>query len=500
MSEERFSEPRRQEPLGVIILFGENLRKMFRVVAALLFASIYSDIFYFGATVTISVLAVLMGIYTLFQYLRFRFHISDDQLILEKGVFHRERLSIPLGRIQTVHLSQNIVQQVTQLTGVKIDTAGSGKEELKISALTHSDAESLQRVLEKQQIKTTEEEVNAHRAEQEKEQDLLVHLDILKLLVVGLTQNHIRSGFVALGVVSGYYWQFEDVIREQMGVQLDMSPEDLEEAVAVAEWGITALAIFGIVFLVASVIVSLVRTVLRHFNLKASLSEKHVQVSSGLLKRNVYTIPLNKIQMMKWNGNFLRRIPGFESVMIRQSKSSGDERKLNVEIPACYSEQTERLENSLFGKELQSRLFSYSPHPFYRVLLSFIFAVVGLVVFLQMFAITKNPWVWIGYLPVLLIILAWVRKYVSTVRLTTNGDLVQFSKGWLFTERTLLKVYKIQSVQFTQSVFQKRRGTAHLKLYTAGGSLTMRFMPEQLVKELYNYLLYKVEVSDENWM
>ena len=49
--------------------------------------------------------------------LRFHFYISSDALIVERGIFQRERLQIPFDRIQAVQLFQGPIQQVFGLTG-----------------------------------------------------------------------------------------------------------------------------------------------------------------------------------------------------------------------------------------------------------------------------------------------------------------------------------------------------------------------------------------------
>jgi putative membrane protein len=203
---------------------------------------------------------------------------------------------------------------------------------------------------------------------------------------------------------------------------------------------------------------------------------------------------------MRWQSNYLRRIPGFESVLIRQGRSGASEGESRVEIPACYPDQTHALEEAIYGPEMVDALNSYSPHPFYRLYMSIWALVLGCIPFGIAFLVLKDWKVALAYAAYALIAILWVRKYVSTISLSTNGSLIQYRKGWLSTDRSLIKVYKIQSMTYRQSIFQARRKTAHLTLYTAGGSLTMRFMPESLVKELYNYYLYKVEVSEESWM
>jgi putative membrane protein len=505
MSETNFSIPRRQAPIGVVILFAENIRKLIQIVAALVFATLYMEDFPISTGGLVGIGACIMAVFTFFQYMRFTFHVKGEELILEKGVFHRERLSIPFDRIQTVHLSQNIIQQIVQVTGLKIDTAGSGKEELKISALSYADAKALQLVLQKDQV--VQEQSVGHQGEEtpaaqdvKEERTILVKLSFAQLVLVGLTENHIRSGLIAIGVLWGYYFQLKDLMDGPLKDSTDFDPNEMESLITTASFGFIRVLFLVVLFLIASVLVSMVRTILKDFNLEASLGKMNLKVSSGLLKRNEYSIPLSKIQMMKWQGNFLRNIPGFESVIIKQSSSRESEKKQRVEIPACFPEQTLKLENELFKGLNENELFGYSPHSYFVFFLSMIYSVIALVPAVLLYLGTKHYGVLIGYVVFVLIISVWVRKYVDTISLKTNGEVIQYSSGWLFTQRTLLMLYKVQSVKMSQSIFQEKRGTAHLTLFTAGGPLRLRFLPEELAQQLYDYFLYKVETSDQSWM
>jgi putative membrane protein len=505
MSESTFSTPRRQAPIGVIILFAENIRKLIQIVAALVFATLYMESFPISTGGLVAIGACIMAVFTFFQYMRFTFHVKGEELILEKGVFHRERLSIPFDRIQTVHLSQNLIQQIFQVTGLKIDTAGSGKEELKISALSYADAKALQlalqndHVVQEQRAAIDGEEIPVSNQAKE-ERTILVKLSFGQLVLVGLTENHIRSGLIAMGVLWGYYFQLKDLMDGPLKDSTDFDPNEMESLIATAKYGFMMVLFLVVFFFVASILVSMTRTILKHFNLEASLGKMNLKVSSGLLKRNEYSIPLSKIQMMKWEGNFLRKFPGFESVVIKQSSSRESEKKQKVEIPACFPEQTLKLENELFKGLHEKKLFSYKPHSYYVFFQTMIYSVIALIPAALLFIGTEHFGVWIGYVLFVLFIFLWVKKYVATMSLKTNGDILQYSSGWLFTQRTLLMLYKVQSVKMSQSIFQERRGTAHLTLFTAGGSLRLRFLPADLVQQLYDYLLFKIETSEESWM
>ena len=61
--------------------------------------------------------------------------------------------------------------------------------------------------------------------------------------------------------------------------------------------------------------------------------------------------------------------------------------------------------------------------------------------------------------------------------------------------------YKIQSVKFSQNIFTKKRGLANITIYTAAGeNLTIPYISDKIASDLYNFLLYKIESTEEAWM
>ena len=144
-----FSQPRRQEPIGIIVIFADNVQKYVRVLLAFVAVSIFRENVSQYLYVGIGLLVVLAAVFSFLQYRRFQFHIEGEELVLDKGIFVREKQTIPFHRIQTVNLTQTIIQQILGITGLKIDTAGSAKEELQIRALKKKEAEALQSFLDK---------------------------------------------------------------------------------------------------------------------------------------------------------------------------------------------------------------------------------------------------------------------------------------------------------------------------------------------------------------
>ncbi len=497
-----FSEPRKQELLGVAVIFADNLRKFGRAVFAIaVYAAFQNSMMpYLIGSVVIGL--VFIAILTWLQYTRFVFYVKDRQLIINKGVFTRERIAIPFERIQTVHLHQNVIQQLIKLTGVKVDTAGSKGSELEIKALTKKDALALQEILEADKsiaeaaqdgAVSLDGQVIVPHAKEKKE--MLVTLSKWQLFQVGLTQNHLRNGFIALGVLWGWAAQFNFFSDDEMEAELG------RYATEGIQWGMYMITAGIVIFVIGSMIISMVQSVLKYFNLKAYLSAKAVHVNSGLLKRNEYTIPIQKIQFIDWYDNFLRRIPGFEMVRIYQGQSENSEAKQGVEIPACYEHQTGQIMNSLFPEHQEvEHEFELGVHWTQFMVLSLVFtipALIGFGIVAYFSGELKYLLILLAYIP-LVILFAW--KYYKSVRLYTNGEILIYTRGWLFTQRTVLKLVKVQNVEFSQTIFQRRRGTAHLFLHTAAGSRSVRFLPVDVVKQFHQYLLYRVETFHGSWM
>ena len=64
MSETNFSIPRRQAPIGVVILFAENIRKLIQIVAALVFATLYMEDFPISTGGLVGIGACIMAVFT----------------------------------------------------------------------------------------------------------------------------------------------------------------------------------------------------------------------------------------------------------------------------------------------------------------------------------------------------------------------------------------------------------------------------------------------------
>ncbi|WP_417590214.1 PH domain-containing protein [Owenweeksia hongkongensis] len=506
MNNPNLNEPQRQSLVGVAVIFFKNLRVAANIFISVILVQFGTEISFWGLGLK-EVGLIIAGLFLIISYLQYRrfyFYVVDDKFIMEKGLLSRDRITIPFDRIQTVNLNQNIIQQVLGVMAVKVDTAGSSEKELEISALPKSYARELQNFLieKKEETKQEKGELETETSEAEsktnKTLDLstkrpLVTLPIKDLLLVGLTENHLRTGLLVFAVINGYVWQFEEYLLKPFEPFLEEQANTF-----MASW-LILLPITVLAFLFISVLMSMIQSLLKYFNLEFFVDAKGVQLVSGLLKRAEYQIPNNKIQYLKWKSNPLRKLIGLRTLAVKQA-SPEDARgtKGVVRVPGCRDEQLEVVLDTFYPQALEGTYTHYLPNQLLRLQHTIYFGIIPSIL------ITGLGWFgWIFSLGALLylpISLFFIKKYFYSVSMMVSSEMLILKKGWVFPSRVAMPLYKLQNVKLTQSIFQKQRNLASVTFYTAAGVEGFKHLPFEEAVELYDFLLYKIEVEDRGWM
>ncbi len=487
-----FSQPQRQSAMGFVIYIGRNIRTIISLLLSFFaFGALQSIAFIFiGLLVILGVIVVF--IFSYLQYEFFTFQIVNDELIVNEGVLFRERKVIPFHRIQSVHLHQNLLQRITQLVGVKVDTAGSKGKELEIPALRRKKAEELRDLLREKSKQTTTEEKTANEGQrlatetQNKEQQL-VKLHLGNLLVLGITENHLRSGFLAMAFVFGYFQQYADFVQKYIQPKVEaFLPEGSEVNIPLILGAV-------IVFLLGSILISLIRVILKFYGFEARLVENFIQIQSGLLRKNQYRIPSKKVQFIELHTNFIRRRLGFSTAKIYQAQSASSDTNQSLEIPACYEHHQQAIKQHLYSGIIESPTISTKADAMAYLRFAALIALLPMTL-LTWAAIELSFYLFIPIAIFYLYVLYSAWRYGKTVTVSINEEMLIISRGWLFPSTILIPMYKAQSLEISQNIFLKRRKLAHFVIHTASGRRSVRFLPEAIVYELINYQLAKVEL------
>lgn len=506
------SQPTRQSKLSILLYLFKGVKGLIAFAFFALFSmrSWTNTLAILGVTALVTITTLISPV---LQYLFFTFHVENDELIIQKGWLFKERKAIPVERIQSINITQNIGQRLLGLVAVEIDTAGSKAKELEIPALDRHFAEQLKGLLGKKKSNVVASVAKQQDAEYENiseeiidkplESQLILELGITDLLKVGITQNHLRSGGLALGVLFGFWYKIKDVVENYFGDIFESVEVDLEQAVKTPESYGNSLLIFlltgFLVFLIASVIVSLILAVNKFYNYKAELKDDYLEITMGLLNKKEIKIPLSKIQILEFHSNPLRKLLGFKTARIYQAQSQNNQIS-SVEVPACHLQLQKRLQALIFNETLEQPEKILLPNPWSHARLDmYIASIFGL----PLIAIAVYfEFYWAMIIPVLFIVFIGFMgyQYGKNSKLTRDDDFTVFYKGWLFNSIIISPVYKTQAVEKWRSIFIKRRGEAHLQVHTAGGSRQLKYLKEIEINAMQNDINNIVIQSRRSWM
>lgn len=516
-------------------------RQSKKIIAFYLFKSIKGLVFYFlfvaigtrsmgeqawYRIALISFLTIMSLGSPVIRYIYFTFHLESDELIIQKGLIQKERKAIPLERIQSINITQNVVQRILGIVSLEVDTAGSKAKELEIPGLDREFASQFKDLLQERKEEIIEvfnvEETKSAIVENDVESSIIESTDttantskkettyknlkdnietpILKLglrdlLKVGITQNHFKSGGLAIWVVFGSWYNIKEILEEYFGDWLEQY--SFENVISGTSIGLAVAAI--VAFLIFSVIISLLLAINKYWDFSMVKKGDDLEIKMGLFNKKEIKIPLSKVQILEFHSNPLRKLLGFKTAQIFQAQST-DNKLSHVSIPACTVAHQRVLQQILFKQpveeteiELHCNPWSHARLRLYVLSVFFIPSIGAAIYFEQYLAIIP-----LLLLMTLLIYTAFM--YGKKSKIIMDVDFVVFKKGWLFPKTIISPIFKTQAVEKWRSVFLKGRREAHFKLHTAAGTRGLRYCKESQLSILINSINNLVISSKNKWM
>ncbi|MEM1217524.1 MAG: PH domain-containing protein [Bacteroidota bacterium] len=497
-----FSLPTRQSPVAIILILLRLVRTLFRQLWPLLLVLLFNPRGEVGGYITpfIIGIAAISALRSIISYFRYYFYIQDRELIIERGVLQHTRTAIPFDRIQSISLNQGPIHQLFGVSSLDIDTAGSSGSELSITALSVQEANQLRTYVLSQRAPISSQEVSDDESEEEvspsiapTSKKLLLELNIPDLLKIGVSQNHLRTA----GILFAFSLSVLDDLEQVVGPEIyKMMEERFGEIFTSFIWASVILAVF---FLIISFALSLLFSVLRNYQLRFYRTDIGFQMQAGLLDRREQTISLPKIQFIRWSANPFQRFFKLYRLRLYQASSIAVSAQGAMTVPGCYDAQLKNVQEAYFPdwSETEKTLHGVS-----RYLVRRRFIIHGLLPAGLFFLINLGSPLQgiIGGVFWLIFSYFWNVRYQRYWKIWLSEIGVEAHYGLLTRHRYLLHWRHLQSTKVRQSFIQKRLDVADLLLYTAAGTLHIPYLPVEKAKAIRDFILYRVESSQESWM
>jgi len=451
------------------------------------------------------VLAVLGVGYAILSYLRFRYRITDDRVLMRQGVLQREELDIEFQRVQNITIKEPFYMRPLGLSVLNIDTAGSGEKEISIAGIRHDLALSLRDQIlggeRSESPELTDQQINNGKT------GLLVALSRRDVLIYGLTANFTWWILVAIGAVFG-----SDEIAERLVGWLEARFSVTDMVLYLQNEGGTlllGLVIFGLVLLGLMLLplLSILGAVFRYDGYRLSVDGETYRKSSGFLTRFDDSLKQHKIQALIWKQNaialYFKRI----SIHLRQaSAGSGVESgqlpsglKSTFLVPALQPALANELSGEFFP-DCRPDQAIYSPVDRRR------FTVFNM-------AVPLLPITLAILIPALLVswkFLLVIPVFVGIIFLITNrcwqkvgygvvGGYGFVRHGFIGTQTTIFPLFKIQRIDVRQTPIQHRKGLAHLTIHLASHSVKVPYISVEDANRFRDLAVYCAESSQTAW-
>lgn len=496
-----FSIPQRQSKLGILVLFVFTLQKIIRISIGLVVVFAMNMEKFYGKLIWLGIAIFVVSVFVTFiryYYFTFQIDYKSKELVIQKGFLKKSRISIQLHKIQQINLNQNLLHKVFQLYEINVDTAGSGKKEVEIKAVSSYIANQLKETIERLNeteivdVLTSEEAIPATEAKS-------IKIGFFTLIKTGITSRYVET-FGWLFLVLNTLWEN----GRQIHIEDKIDTNSIENFLNFNS--VLLSVIIGFVFIFILIIaINLVRTIVRYFDFSITRTKHSLLLTYGLITtRNTIINPI-KVQLIKISQNYFQEKLDIRNLRIEQASSEADskeKKKDRIEVPGCSEVVKNQILDFIYNKEITNQeVYIPSVRKFW---IRFIFMIVlPIIIVLSLnsvahFLIWSKLYLFTSLYFVIGTLSCW--RLYKNYKLMVTPEFIMVQSGFWDIDTAIIEPYKIQAVKTNQFFWQKRLNIGSVYLYTAGGTISFTTGFYNQIAQLSNSWLYQVETSAKKWM
>ncbi len=419
----------------------------------------FDTILLFGVWGVAALLALIGGI---IKWRTFVYWFEDGELRVTYGLFVKKKRYIPFERIQSLNYNEGIFHRLFGLVKVQVETAGSkgGKPEVELTAIRKAAADVIELEMRRAKNETVlqrDDQEQVQIMEEARSTPTIYHMSMRDLLVLATTSGGIGVVLSGLAAVAS---QFSDIIPYETVFH------ELADFVKV---GAFLIALTVMLVLIVAWVVSVVITLINYYDYTVRIEDNKLIITKGLLEKKRITLPLNRIQAIRIVENPLRQLTGFATVVVESAGGNGEDgndKKITL-FPLIKKHDCLQTLDQLFPDMDWNPTFIRSPKNarpfFYRIDFIWLVPVIGACSYFF------YPYGLLSLLLIPLTILLGIWQH-KTAGFQINGKQLAMQYR-VFSRITLIMEKKrIQSIESTQSFFQKRKNVMSIKATVMSGA------------------------------
>lgn len=413
-------------------------------------------------------------------WMRFRYHIGEHDIRIEKGVLSRTARSIPYERIQDVSIEQKPLARMMGLGEVKFETGGGEGDDAKLSFVSLSEAERLRELVRarKSGVAAVSDE---NEAADQPEAAPIFAMDGKRVFTLGLYSFSLVI-FAVLGGIAQQFdfllpydiWDFKHWIgiAEERGVSVDQ--------INGAGWA--AQVILGLGALGSLIIIGfasgVIRTLLKEHGFRLDRTPKGFRRRRGLLTLTDAVKPAHRVQAAVIQTGPIRKRRGWHSLKFVSLAQDSKEESNFVAAPfATLGEIWPIAQAAMINAPDFDTQFQRGVGKYWSVQITLLLPVIAMAMLAVMWFADWSP---LRSLLLLLLLVPFMtylwldwRKY----RYALDAGQIYLRRGWWHQRLTITPQVKVQTVEIAQGPISRRQGLATVNFGIAGGTLEMIALP-----------------------
>jgi putative membrane protein len=404
-------------------------------------------------------------------WLRFRFHVGTDEVVIESGVFARQHRTIPFDRIQDVSIEQGLVARALGIAKVGFETGAGGKEnDASLDSIALDAAQALRTTIRTHRSVPAVPTVSGSAPDapvEATEDRLLFAMGPRRLFVAGL----FNFSLAALAVFGAAMQFFDDLLPFDFNIfdprdWIDIAEDyGLDAWVAAHRWVAGMGAALSLIFIgFASGVVTMV---FANWGFRLTREPRALRRTRGLTTRTDVAIPVRRVQAAIVMTGWFRRRFGWHELRLQSLASDGGKEADHQVVPFGQYDEIDPVLAEIAIRRPGEQAEWQRSHGIIALggLAGAAFAAVGGII---AFALGQ-PLGWLAFAAVPLIA-AGAIVGARTHRWTDLGDQLAIRRGIWKPRVTLLPFASIQSVDLRTDFVQRPLGLASLAFGVPGGS------------------------------
>ncbi|MCM3671960.1 PH domain-containing protein [Mesobacillus maritimus] len=448
------SSPKRMHPIAALLNILQHLKELFIPILLLLFFGNRGESEGMLYLIAVGVGLVLFLVSGFLSWYRFTYRVEENELRIEHGLLVRKKRYIPFERIQSLDVSEGILQRPFGLVKVKVETAagsGNGEAEAVLTAIKKAEANAIHDL-----IVSAKRGSNPNEVEAIPDESVIYKMTMPDLLLLASTSGGVG---VILSANLAIVFQFEEFIPYERVFQ------EMEQFISNGIMFISIVVFLGFFFVW---LLAVIGTMLKYANFTLRKVEDDFIITRGLFEKRQFTIPLKRIQAIRISENIVRQPLGMATVYVESAggSSSNEESSKVLFLPIIKRHNiTQLLEPYLEDYEWNSKLSPAPPQALVRYLIRG--ALVSLPVIVVMVYLFQ---IWgLLSLGLLAVTSLWAYLQFKAAGWSLEQNMVTLRYRLIIKNTVYMRKNNVQSLSVKQSLFQKKKRLATVEAVVKSG-------------------------------